>query len=107
MFDFDKFLQELKDGAVEIAKREATGFVREATSDGTAFLNAVKADLQTWTQQFAEGKLSKEDFEFLVKGKRDLAKMETLKQAGLAAIQVDKIRVALIDLIITAAGKIV
>ncbi|MEW6543380.1 MAG: hypothetical protein AB1411_07200 [Nitrospirota bacterium] len=107
MFDFEKFFQEVKAGAVEIAKQEAAGFVKEATSDGTAFLDAVKADLHAWAEQYAEGKLSKEDFEFLVRGKKDLAKMEALTQAGLAAIRVDRVRVALIDLVITAAGKLV
>lgn len=107
MFDFDKFFRELKAGAVEIAKAEATDFVKEASGDGKTFLDAMKADLKKWTKQYAEGKLSKEDFEFLVKGKKDLAKMEALTQAGLAAIKVDRIRVALIDLVITAAFKLV
>jgi len=107
MLDFDRFFKELKTGMVEIAQKEATDFVKEATSDGSAFLNAVKADLQVWTKQYAQGKLSKDDFEFLVKGKKDLAKMEALTQAGLAAIRVDRVRMAMIDLIITAAGKLV
>jgi len=107
MLDFDAFFKDLKAGAVEIAKKEATDFVKEATSDGNAFLDAVKADLKKWARQYAEGKLSKEDFEFLVKGKKDLARMEALTQAGLAAIRVDRIRMAMIDLIIAAAGKLV
>ena len=107
MLDFDAFFKELKAGMAEIAKKEATDFVSEATSDGDVFLNAVKADLKKWAKQYAEGKLSKENFEFLVKGKKDLAKMEALTQAGLAAIRVDRIRMAMIDLIITTAGKLV
>ncbi|HEV8540745.1 MAG TPA: hypothetical protein VGQ60_06240 [Nitrospiraceae bacterium] len=107
MANFDQFFKELKKGSVEIAKREASDFVKEATSDGNAFLDSVKADLKTWTKQLATGKLTKEDFEFLVKGKKDLAKMEALTQAGLAAIRVERIRVAMIDLVITAAGELV
>lgn len=107
MFKFDKFFKELKDGVKEIAKQEATGFVKEATSDGKDFLDTVKTDLKSWTKQLAQGKLSQDDFEFLVKGKTDLAKMEALKEAGFAAIRVDRVRVAVIDLIITTAGKMV
>ena len=107
MLDFDRFFQELKNGASEIAKREAAEFVPEATDDGQDFLEAIKNDLETWSKQLADGELSKEDFAFLVKGKKDLAKMKALTQAGLAAIRIDRIRLAMIDLIITAAGKIV
>jgi len=107
MFNFDQFFQELKDGVVEIAKREATAFVREAADDGTEFLEKVKNNLQTWTRQLAEGGLSQADFAFLVKGQKDVAAMKALTQAGLAAIRIQRIQEALIDLIITAAGKIV
>jgi len=107
MFNFDRFFQELKEGVVEIAKQEATAFAKEATDDGKEFLEAVKSNLQTWTQQLAKGELSQKDFEFLVKGQKDVAAMKALTQAGLAAIRIDRIRVAMIDLIITAAGKLV
>ena len=106
-FDFDSFFKELKNGIKEIAKTEAADFVKEATSDGKDFLNTIKADLKKWTRQLAEGKLSEDDFEFLVRGKKDLAEMEALKQAGLAAIRVDRIRVAVIDLILSASEKLV
>jgi hypothetical protein len=105
--DFDSFLKELKAGVKEIAKTEAADFVKEATSDGKDFLQTIKADLKKWTRQRVEGKLSKKDLEFLVQGKQDLAKMEALKQAGLAAVRVDRIRVAVIDLILSAAEKLV
>jgi hypothetical protein len=107
MVDFDAFFKELKTGARAIALQEAKGFVKEATSDGKDFLNTIKEDLELWTKQLAEGNLSLEDFEFLVKGKKDLAEMKALTQAGLAAIRIDQIRTAMIELVITAAGKLV
>ncbi len=107
MSRFDDFLNEVKTGAVEIAKREAADFLDAATKDAQAFLNDVKTDLKTWTQQLAAGQLSMTDFEFLVKGQKDLAEMVALKEAGLAAIRIDRMRNALIDLIITAAGKMI
>jgi len=107
MLDFDAFFKELKDGVAEIAQKEEVNFIREASSDGAAFLNAVKADVKRWAKQYAEGKLSKEEFEFLVKGKKDLAKMDALTRAGLAAIRVERMRAAMIDLIITTAGKLI
>ena len=107
MSRFGDFLNEVKTGGVEIAKQEAVGFLDAATKDVEAFLNDLKADLERWIQQLAAGQLSMTDFEFLVKGKKDLAQMVALKQAGLAAIRIDRMRNALIDLIIKAAGKMI
>lgn len=107
MVNFDKFFRELKKGAKGVAKKEAAKFQKEANADGKAFLEAIKHDLKIWTQQVAKGKMSMEDFEFLVKGKKDLAKMKALTEAGLSAVRIDRIRMAMIDLIITAAWKLV
>jgi hypothetical protein len=105
MAKFDELLNELRDGIIQIAKTEAIGFVEEAKSDGQAFLAALQADLKTWTEQLAAGKLSPDDFKFLIRGKQDLARMNALTEAGLAAIRIDRIRSAVIDLIITVASK--
>jgi len=107
MSKLDDFISEVKTGIVDIAKTQAKDFVAEATSDGQAFLDALKADLQTWTKQMADGTLAPKDFAFLVRGKKDLATMNALTQAGLAAIRIDQIRSAMIDLIITAAAKMI
>jgi hypothetical protein len=39
------------------------------------------------------------DFEFLLKGKKDLAEMEALKQLGLSKVRLDKITNGIIDVI--------
>ena len=74
---------------------------------GREFVDAVRADLDEWARQLAAGKLSKSDFDFLVRGKKDLAEMNALTQAGLAAVRIERIRTASIDLITTAASKLV
>jgi len=107
MSKFDDFLQEVRSGVLDIARGEAAEFLKEARDDGQKFVDAFRADLEAWTQQLAAGQLSIADFEFLVRGKKDLAKMAALTQAGLAAIRIDRIRTASIDLIIKAAGRFV
>ncbi len=107
MPDFDQFFRELNDGARDIAMREASGFVKEATDDSNDFLEAIKGDLEIWAKQVANGTLSVQDFEFLVRGKKDFAQMKALTRAGLAAVRIDRIRTAMIDLLISAAGKLV
>jgi hypothetical protein len=107
MPDFDQFFRELKDGVSDIAVREASGLVKDVTDDGKDFLEAIKGDLALWTKQVSNGQLSASDFEFLVRGKKDLAQMKALTQAGLAAVRTDRIRTAMIDLVISAAGRLV
>jgi len=104
---FDDFLKEVKTGVVAIAKGEAAEFSKQARTDGQKFVDAVRADLEKWARQLAAGDLSKSDFDFLVRGKKDLAEMNALMQAGLAAVRIERIRTASIDLIVTAAGKLV
>ena len=105
--NFDAFYETLKTGVVDIAKAEATDFLEQATDDGQKFLDQSKVKLQRWTNLLAEGKLTTHEFAFLVKGMKDLAQMHALTQAGMAAVRVDRIRVAVIDLVIMAAGKLV
>lgn len=107
MSKFDDFLHEVKTGTQQIAQQEAAEFLEAATKDAQAFLNDLETDLKTWTQQLASGQLSLTDFEFLVKGKKDLAQMVALKEAGLAVIRIDRVRNALINLVIKAAGKMI
>lgn len=104
---FDDFLQEVKDGLRDIALSQAKEFVKEVAADGQDFVDALGADLETWTEELTAGELSLDEFRFLVKGKKDLAEMNALTQAGLAKIRIDRIRTASIDLIVTAAGKMV
>ncbi len=81
-------------------------FSQAATKDGQAFLKKARADLERWTKALARGRLSKADFEWLVQGKKDLAEMEALKQAGLGLVRVDQFRSSLIDLVIGTAFKV-
>jgi len=106
-FHFDQFFEVLKAGAVDIAKAEGKEFVKEATKDGKQFLDDLKDDLVRWTKLVEEKKLTKDEFKFLVNGQKDLAKMHALTQAGMAAVRIDRMRVALVDLVIKAAQTIV
>lgn len=105
MANFDEFLNEVKDEIVELARKEAGEFVTQAKDDAQAFLNNIKDDLQTWLKQLADGQLSKEDFEFLVKGRKDVAEMAALTQVGLAKVRMEKIVNGVIDIVINAALK--
>ena len=49
--------------------------------------------------------MSKKDFEFLLKGKKDLAEMEALKQLGLSKIRINKIKDGVIGIVVGSAFK--
>lgn len=104
---FDSFLKEVKAGVIAIARGEAKEFAKQAGADSKKFVDAIRADLEKWTRQLAAGELSKGDFDFLVRGKKDLVEMNALTQAGLAAVRIERIRTASIDLIVAAASKLV
>lgn len=101
----DSFIKELQTAAAELAKKSGP-HVKEAQADCQAFLDTMKADLQVWGKQLAEGKMSKDDFAFLLGGKKSLAAMNALTRVGLAAGQVDRLRVALLDLVLSTAARI-
>lgn len=106
MSDFDKFWEALKAGVVDLAKQLGQQYLEAALQDGNSFLSAQKAELQRWTAELAAGKLSKEEFEDLVLGQKDLTEMEGLKQAGLAQVQLDRFVNGVLNLVITTAIKV-
>lgn len=106
MPDFNDFLKTLKDDLLKVAKDNLEEFKDEILKDGTAFTQKTRNDLERWALALADGNLTKEDFEFLVKGKKDLAEMEALKQIGLGKIRLNSIRDQVIDTVIGSVFKV-
>jgi hypothetical protein len=102
---FNEFLSTIKDDLLEFAKENFEEYKDELLKDGNEFVKKAKKDLERWTEGLASGALSKADFEFLLKGKRDLAEMEALKQLGLSKIRVNRITNGVIDVVVGSAVK--
>src|SRR5262245_9621843 len=105
MANFSDFLNDVKTGITQVGTTQFGEFAAQAKQDGQSFLASLEDDLRTWTQQLAAGLISPADFAFLVRGKKDLAAMSALTEAGLGAARVDTARNAIIDVILTAATK--
>jgi hypothetical protein len=103
MADFSDFLRALEDGTKDLAKKTLKGFTPEALRDSKEFLRKTEEDLKRWTKLLASGELTQEDFEWLVLGKKDLAELHALKEAGIAVVRIDRFRNALMDLTIDTA----
>ena len=106
MPDVDAFLDALKDEITDLAETHLEELQEAAREDGVAFLNQTQDDLKRWGRLMAQGELSREEFESLVRGQKDLAEMEALKQAGLAAVRAEQFRDALLDRIVGTASRI-
>lgn len=102
---FNDFISTLKNDLLDFAKENLEEYKDEILKDGTLFIEKTKSDLERWTEGLSTGALSKADFEFLLKGKKDLAKMEALKQLGLSKIRITKITNSIIDVVLGSAVK--
>jgi len=105
MANFDDFWKILSEGLEKLALENWKEFKDAAVADGKAFLDKTKADLERWTQLLGTGALTKDDFEWLVAGKKDLAEMQALKAAGLSLVRLEKFQNALISMVIDTAFK--
>lgn len=106
-FDFQLLFDQLKKELSNIAVTSVQDHKKEAESDALNLLENLKQNLQTWTLQLAAGELSKDDFEFLVMGQKELVEMNILKQKGMALIKLDELKISLIKQIInTTMGLI-
>lgn len=101
----DEFFDNLLEELAEIAKKAVEDIKDELIRDGKSFVEKTRADLQRWAQLLVEGKITRDEFEYLVKAKRDLAQMEALKQKGLAQVRIDKLRNALLNAVVDAAER--
>jgi len=103
MPNFNDFILTVKNDLLDFAKENLEKYKDELLKDGTQFVKKTKSDLERWTEGLASGTLSPADFEFLLKGKKDLAEMEALKQLGLSKIRITKVTNSIIDVIAGSA----
>ncbi len=103
MADIDKIIQSAEQGIAHLAETTFTTYKTQAIADGNAFLQAAKADLQNYTDQLEQGQITADQFRDLMQDEGDLAKMDALKEAGLAHAAFDSFINGVISIIITAA----
>jgi len=100
MPNFDDFIDTLKDNLIGLTKKYGDDIKDELITDGKAFAEETREDLEDWTQKVAEGELTQDDLEWLIHGKKDLAEMEALKQKGLAKAKIDRYRNAMLETVV-------
>ena len=106
-FDFQTLFNQLKKEVSKVAVASVQQFKNEAEADAQNLLENLKQNLQTWTIQLAAGEISKEDFEFLIMGQKELIEMNILKQKGIALIKLDELKISLIKQIINTTLTVI
>jgi hypothetical protein len=89
--------------ATTLAQTLLTKFVAQAVQDGNVFLQETENDIATWLEDLKNGDITQKNFESLVRGESDLAKMEALKQAGLGQVAIDTFVNGFIQIVINVA----
>jgi len=97
MPDFKEIFGDLLEAVKKIAAEEFTEYKSEASEDVEEFLLDSKSDLEKWVTQLASGELSPDDFEWLMKSKKEVLKLTLLKQKGLAQVRLDQFREKLFE----------
>lgn len=105
--DFKSLFNQLKDQIVSVSKQDFKDLVAEAASDGTSLLHEIEDKLKKYTQQLADGKISKDDFKLLLLGNQDLIEMTALTQAGLVAARADAFKQKIFDIIINTVFSLI
>jgi hypothetical protein len=100
MSDFKKITEEILKEIESLAEETFKKHKDKAFKDGKAFLDKIEDDLERLSKLVLKGELNAEEFEWLVRSKRDLAEMVLLKQAGLALVQIDQFKNSILDLVI-------
>ncbi len=103
--DFETFITTLKNNLENEAKDYGLAYKDQLLKDGVFFANQSKNKIEEWIKAAATGQLSQDDLKWLLESQKDVTQMEILKQEGLALVQKDKLKNALINSIVDAVFK--
>jgi len=106
MDKFDTFMAIFNKEVSKTAKDLFSGYAKQAVKDASDFIANTKKDIKTWIDQLSKGEITLDDFEFFLKGQKDLAKMNALKQKRLGIVQINKFKSALIDIVRDAVSTV-
>ena len=93
--DDKSFIQEVMMRFRSHLKEISSAHRETILESGRMFVSDSRLDLERWTGLLASGVLTKNELEWLVRAKVDLAEMEVLKQEGLTLARIDELRAAL------------
>ncbi len=99
----DAILETTLDKSKELAATLFKKFTEQAVSDTNDFLQRSKDGIARAATLYAAKQIDQDDFEDLILGKKDLAEMNALKEAGLADATIDTFVDGVVQILIDAA----
>jgi hypothetical protein len=96
MIDFNHFLNMLKTDLTVIGNEFGRDYLDDILSDGTDFAIRRKENLERRAILLAEGKLTADEFNWLLRSDKNLLEMKAIKKRGLALVQMNKMQDAIL-----------
>lgn len=107
--DLEKLIKELKDTLLALLGDKYKELKPEIQKDITEFLKESEEKLKRWVLLFADGSLTKDEFEWLLISQKDLLALKTIQAVGLSKIRVNNIKNSIIktifDVVVAAVLK--
>ena len=101
-FDINNFVKAVLTNASNLAATLFKSYAGQAETDASTFVQTAKAGIARAVSLYQQGKIDKDELEDLIQGKKDLAVMHALKDAGLASAAIDTFVNGLIQIMIDA-----
>jgi len=105
MSTFENFYDELKTEVSGLAESTFKTCKATALTDCEACLQAMKGELERLTIKLSTGKLSQEEYVWIVGSMKDGIILNALKQQGITQVEMDNFKQSLVEKIITVSLK--
>lgn len=98
--NIDEILKEIKNELVQLFADNFKSLSSESKKDLNEFLTGSEEKIKRWTVLLLEEKITKEEFEWLVKSQKDILILASLKEAGISKIKLSNFKNQVISTII-------
>lgn len=104
----EQLFSEIEGQVLALAQSTVSNFKEQAIADAKQILAELKPDLIRWTDLLARGQIKVNEFEWLINSDKELIKMKSLENAGLAATRASAFGLGVLNIVIdTTLRKVV
>ncbi len=107
MENLDDFFKSIEKDFISLTKDEYSKYESEILSCYKGFMNKINDDLKNWSIAFSNGDITQEEFDSLIRGKKDFLEIETLQKIGEGKIRIDNLLNSITGLIVKNLIKII
>jgi hypothetical protein len=104
---WEDFIDNLKDEAGILAKKELKDLINSAREDGEDFIKEQGENMKKYLTQLANNEITKDQFEGYVLSLKDLTEMEALKMLVDSKARAQRLANGVTDLVINGVLKLV